>query len=287
MMKRARDLLRADLLSRSDDIAELAREIGVRQRELTTAVDSLRVARDQALRASEVKTSFLSMVSHELRTPLTVLRLQVDKLLRETAKGEAEKLASTIARLDSGCSRLEQLVDSLLDYARIQAGRLEREIERTDVRQIVHEVVEELRPQAEHKQLGLELVASEAAIADTDPRLVRLMVVNLLANALKFTLEGSITLQVETNGGFHRIAVSDTGPGIAPEERSRIFEPQAHAWHRTRSRPRARNGPCSRWTRRADLRARAGQHLRAEAARAIGAELRGLNVGCNGAHRRG
>src|SRR6185295_11428874 len=81
-MKRARDLLERDLSGRARDLESLAREVLLRRRELETALDSARVARDHADRASAMKTNFLRMVSHELRTPLTSLKLNLERLVR-------------------------------------------------------------------------------------------------------------------------------------------------------------------------------------------------------------
>lgn len=225
-MKRARDLLRADLQSTTDSLEELAREVAARQQALTTAMESLRVARDQALHASEVKTNFLSMVSHELRTPLTVMRLQIDRASRELQGEKSDKRQRIFARLDHASTRLEQLVESLLDYARIQSGRLDLQIEPTQLEALARAAIEELRPQAEEKKLSIEFTPPEQLLtADTDPRLVHLIVVNLLANAIKFTERGQITVRLRADGERRHIAVTDTGPGIPQHEQSRIFEP--------------------------------------------------------------
>jgi signal transduction histidine kinase len=188
-------------------------------------MDSLMAARDQALEASRIKTAFLNLVSHELRTPLTALRLQIDQLRREPGTF-TDRQARMLNKVDRSTQRLDTLVGSLLDYTRIQAGRLSVNSEPTDVARVVREVVEETSPQAEQKGLLIRTELPEPArTLETDPRLLRLILVNLVTNAVKFTERGHITLSMNFVGESVRLRVSDTGPGIPGAEQGRIFEP--------------------------------------------------------------
>jgi signal transduction histidine kinase len=225
-MKRARDILQLDLESRARDLESLAREVARRRRELETALDSARVARDHADRASAMKTSFLRMVSHELRTPLTSLKLNLDRLQRSREGALSGRQEEMVRKIASGAVRLHELIESLLEYARIEGGRLRVEVEDVDARALCEGVIEELMPQAEQKGIALRLAPmAKPPPLHSDPRLLRLVVVNLVGNAVKFTQRGGVEIAVVHEGGEHRIRVRDSGPGIPPQDRDRIFEP--------------------------------------------------------------
>ncbi len=223
--KRARDLLRTELASRETDLEQLASELAARKRDLETAILTLRVARDHAEAASQQKTAFLGMVSHELRTPLTAVQLLVDRL-----DGEKEslpsRLQSTASRLSSAVTRLSSLVESLLQYARFQSGRLTVERQELDVKALVRGAIDDVRMQAQGK--GLALVFDDEAPSltiESDPTLLRVVVANLLMNAVKFTPSGSVTTTLTARADGVALRVTDTGPGIAAVEQARIFEP--------------------------------------------------------------
>ena len=225
-VKRAGDLLRAELDSKSQDLTELADQLSRRKRELTAASETLKLALEHALQANRAKTGFLSMVSHELRTPLTSVRLQTDKLLRLHRSAPNDAQAATMHKLDQACMRLEQMLESLLEYSAIQAGRLDLRLSAVRLADVVADAVEPLRAHAEQKKLVLELdLDASLPTLQTDTRLVHLMVSNLLANAIKFTDQGSVRVALSGDETQQRIAVIDTGPGIPEEERARIFEP--------------------------------------------------------------
>ena len=225
-MKRARDILQNDLASRTRDLESLAREVAQRRRELETALDSARVARDHADRASAMKTSFLRMVSHELRTPLTSLKLNLERLVRSRDRSLTPRQHDMLRKIATASVRLQELIESLLEYARIEGGRLRVSIEPFDVRALCEGVIEELGPQAEQKGITLRLSpVPELAPLASDPRLVRLVVVNLVGNAVKFTQEGEVLVSITGGAGDHAVCVRDSGPGIPPEDHERIFEP--------------------------------------------------------------
>jgi signal transduction histidine kinase len=231
-MKRAREILQRDLSTRARDLEALAREVAQRRRELSTALDSARVARDHADRASAMKTSFLRMVSHELRTPLTSLKLNLERLSRsrdtcrrapdEDGGGREDEMIRKIA---AAATRLHELIESLLEYARIEGGRLRVEIAEVDAGALCADVIEELAAQADHKGIALLLGPTSAPPLRSDPRLLRLVIVNLVGNAVKFTHRGHVAIEVHHEGGAHHIHVRDSGPGIPPQDHERIFEP--------------------------------------------------------------
>ena len=219
----ARMLLQADLKTKEQSIERLAREVTHKRRELTTALESTRMARDLAEGANELKSRFLRVVSHELRSPLTTLLLSIEHLKQEAFR---EHPHPVIPRMERAAKRLLDLVETLLEYARVESGRLALHVEPFDLVEMAREVADELRPQVEIKGLSLDVLAPEEPPPplESDPRLVRLIVVNLVGNAIKFTARGGVTLSVDWEPGAHRLVVRDTGMGIHPEQRGRVFE---------------------------------------------------------------
>ena len=186
----------------------------------------LRTAQLRAAEASKLKTDFLGLVSHELRTPLTAIQLLTDRLVDPDSPALPARERQIVERLASATTRLTHLVDTLLHYACIQSGHLALDVEPFDLGALAAEALEEVRPQAQRKSLELSMLPSGQRVRiDTDPKLVRLVIVNLLSNAVKFTEQGSVKISVASDGDRRILRISDTGPGIAEAERLRIFEP--------------------------------------------------------------
>ncbi len=205
-----------------------------RETRLNEEVESLRdeiwelkeaaAARQRAEAASEAKSRFLATVSHEVRTPLSGI-LGMAGLLAET-KLDGEQ-SSYIEAIRTSGAALASLIDEILDFSRIEAGKLDLVAERFDLVALVEGVVELLAPRAQGK--GLEIATSIAAdvprllIGDA-PRL-RQVLINLAGNAVKFTESGGVGARVTmAPNGAVRFAVADTGPGVPPERRAAIFE---------------------------------------------------------------
>jgi signal transduction histidine kinase len=223
--RRARERVERDLADHAEDVERLAEELTRRKRELETALDAMRFAREQADRTSAQKTSLLRMVSHELRTPLAALLLQADRLRRDAAELSPHH-RDAVGRMRSALTRLSGLVDSLLEFSRIDAGQVTITPERLDPVAMAAQVVEELRPTAAGKPIALSGPSLRPVPPlETDPRLLRVVLLNLVQNAIKFTDAGSVSVEIEVEGAEHRISVQDTGRGIAPEDQARIFEP--------------------------------------------------------------
>jgi signal transduction histidine kinase len=177
--------------------------------------------------ANRVKSEFLANVSHELRTPLTSI-IGFAELLREGQPAELDPRTARYAEniLISGRILLE-IINDLLDLAKIEANRVELRIETVHVADVCTTLTDFMRPLADKKQLDLRLQVDEGLpTLSTDRGRLRQVLFNLLSNAIKFTPEGGqIWFHAARLDDQHvRLSVRDTGPGIAPEHHAAIFE---------------------------------------------------------------
>jgi len=196
-VKRAREVLQHELESQGKDLNALTHEVTRRKRELETALSSVRVAREHAEHASQLKTNFLSLFSHELRTPLTAVQLQLERLKRVRDATLSPQQQDILQRLAGSSGRLAELVESILHYSRMESGRLTTEIQTFDVCQVIREILDDFQSRAEVKQLTLNLHAMVNTLElRSDPHLLRLMLTNLVSNAIKFTKQGSVNVRL-------------------------------------------------------------------------------------------
>jgi signal transduction histidine kinase len=191
----------------------------------------LMAARDSALESARAKSSFLATMSHELRTPLNAILGFTGILMSGMVKGGAQ-LAPTqqelLQRIDTNGRRLRDVINDILDLAKIEAGRITVTVTEARPRQFLDETVSAMRSLALNKGIALELhfAASAPEVVLTDMRKVSQMLTNLLGNAIKFTQKGGV--YVEVRGGATpadwQIEVRDTGIGIPKDSIGRIFE---------------------------------------------------------------
>jgi signal transduction histidine kinase len=175
--------------------------------------------------AEELERNFLMTVSHELRTPLTAIRGHVGALLEGLAEDPElrERSLEVIAR---ECSRLERLVGDVLDLAKLDARRFTVLHEEVDMRRLLEQVYEAFGEEARRRSIDYrsELTVSPVILSDGDR--VLQIISNLLSNAFRWTPDGGrVDLGMSQSNGVISVAVKDSGPGIAPEDRERIFRP--------------------------------------------------------------
>ncbi len=173
---------------------------------------------------SALQSDFVSKVSHELRTPLTSIRLFTETLALRRGDPAAE--ARCIQGLERESMRLQELIDRLLDWGRMESGRREFERRRSDVRSVVEQALDAFRPQMERATIALTVeVPDEPVLADVDRGALVDALLNLLGNAVKYAGDPvRVHVALAQRGKTVRIAVRDDGPGIAPAEHKRIFQ---------------------------------------------------------------
>jgi signal transduction histidine kinase len=184
-------------------------------------------ARDAAKRANTVKSEFLANMSHELRTPLNSVIGFANILLKNKHGRLAEQDLAYLDRIGANGRHLLSLINGILDLSKIEAGRVEVEWSEVNVTTLVRETLAELESQALAK--GLTLVAelpSGPALLRADTNRVKQMLINLVANAIKFTDRGEVRVRVcaDADGRVGRIEVLDTGCGIPADRIDAIFD---------------------------------------------------------------
>lgn len=198
---------------------------------LSTAVSNVLVYLHEQRKAEELaqidraKTAFFSNISHEFRTPLTLMVGPLDDALADQAEplGPAQRKRLEVTHRNS--LRLLKLVNALLDFSRIEAGRAKASFVATDLAGLTEDLASVFRSTIEKAGLRYEVQAlplPEAVHVDRD--MWEKIVFNLLSNAFKFTFEGSITVRLEPFEGRVRLSVTDTGSGIALDQQARVFE---------------------------------------------------------------
>jgi len=199
----------------------LEQRVERRTHELSEAL----VAQEQAKRLAETanlsKTRFLAAASHDLLQPLNAARLFTSALRQQPQlDAESGRLAE---RIDTAFKAAEELLDALLEASRLDAGKYRAEIRVVPLDEVIEPLRHQFGMQAGARGIRLRVVGTRAWVR-TDPQLLRRILQNFLANALRYTRSGSILLGARRSGDGLRIEVHDSGPGIAPEQQRAIFE---------------------------------------------------------------
>jgi signal transduction histidine kinase/CheY-like chemotaxis protein len=209
-----------------ESYADLERKVEVRTRDLAVALEAIEVQSQQLAAASRHKSEFLANMSHELRTPLNAIigfsQLLVNRRFGELTSDQAEYIADI---LDSG-RHLLALINDILDLSKVEAGRMDLELGQFGLREVLENGMTMVRERAALQRIRLSLdVDPDVETVQGDERKVKQVVFNLLSNAVKFTPEGGhVDVLARRLEGEVRVAVRDTGVGIAAEDQARIFE---------------------------------------------------------------
>lgn len=176
--------------------------------------------------ANLAKDRFLAGMSHELRTPLNAIIGFTGTLLMKLPGPLTDEQERQLQIVDSSARHLLSLINDILDVAKIESGKTTITPESVAIQDVVREVADSLRAMAEVKHLEFDVaVPAESIMARTDRRALHQILLNLTNNAIKYTEHGSVTIQLlQPSSGRITIAVRDTGIGIAPEDRARLFQ---------------------------------------------------------------
>jgi signal transduction histidine kinase len=175
--------------------------------------------------AEKLKRSFLTSVSHELRTPLTAIRGHVEAL-REGIVSEPEQVLASLDIVAAETDRLERLVGDVLDLAKLQAHRFTVRREEVDLERVLDQAYGAFTEEARRREIDYRLEGADTApVIVSDGDRVLQVITNLLSNAFRWTPNGGrIELQLAASNGAVAVDVLDTGPGVPPAQRARIFE---------------------------------------------------------------
>ena len=201
-------------------------EIEARTDELSDAKDQLELARDQAEQANVAKSAFLANMSHELRTPLNAIIGYAEVLKDDLEKSGLTRSVEDLGWIYSSSHQLLDLINSLLDLSKIEAGRMEVDVHSFDLRKLLVEVEATLQPLAAKQGNTLVFTTDDAvAMVKSDSTKLRQSLLNLGSNACKFTENGFVQFNTRFEGDALVIEVSDTGIGMSAEEIKRLFQP--------------------------------------------------------------
>ncbi len=183
-------------------------------------------------RAAQVRDEFLARISHELRTPLTTILALVEMLLGNRQDPLSERQRRRLGTVQESGQHLVELIDEILDGAKLEAGTMKLSVERVSVRSVAEQAVRLVAPQAQRKELRLSFKPGPQFLAvDADALRLKQVLVNLLGNAVKFTpAGGEVRLGIgrsvdPVTGPMAELCIADTGIGIPAEQQASIFQP--------------------------------------------------------------
>lgn len=215
----AQDALAAANAGLESRVAERTAELIAANAELEHAAVAIETARRQAEAATRDKTQFLAAASHDLLQPLHAARLFCAALSDDLTDGQRPLAAN----IDQSLAAADRLLRSLLDISQLDAGGVRPVVERFDVGALIAELVDGFRPSAQAKRLRLRFVRPSIAV-ETDATLLRSILQNFIANAIRYTEAGGVVVGARKRGGRIRIEVRDSGVGIPTAEHARIFQ---------------------------------------------------------------
>jgi two-component system OmpR family sensor kinase len=214
--------IRRQVAARRDDDLSALPDAGLPE-EVLPLVRELNLLFQRVRLAFSAQRQFVADAAHELRSPLTALKLQAQALRRPQDSDQRE---TAVARLNAGIDRTIALVNQLLALAREEGeGGGELPWQRLDLQDLAREVVADVLPLAQARRIDLGLHSSQPAQVNAQPAALHGLLRNLLDNALKYSPEGGqVDITVLGDQKVSRLLVEDSGPGIAPEERERVFD---------------------------------------------------------------
>jgi len=173
---------------------------------------------------SQFKTQLLSLASHQVKAPLAAIKGFASILLQGLYGKMEPKIHETIEKMKNSSDSLIQLIDTLLSVRQIEEGRMQYSFENVKFKDLVRGVVSELEPLAKGKNLALEVNLASDAMVSADAQKLKQVVQNLVDNAIKYTPQGSVSVELKEDAGWLMLSVKDSGLGINPELLPHLFE---------------------------------------------------------------
>ncbi|KXS51787.1 MAG: multi-sensor hybrid histidine kinase, partial [Marinobacter sp. T13-3] len=198
----------------------LEQRVRERTQELQVINEQMLKAKSVAEQANQSKTRFLASASHDLLQPLNAARLFTSALAGKVNEGETREL---VDHIDSSLGAAEEIISTLLDISKLDAGALEADISTFNINDLLRHLATEFSAIAKDQGLELHVVPSSAWVR-SDAKLLRRVIQNFLSNAIRYTETGKILLGCRRLNGFLRIEVLDTGPGMSDDQLTHIFE---------------------------------------------------------------
>lgn len=233
-LHRSREVLESVIGRQEQDLLAMATQVSQEQRYLERALRDLEDARTAAENAGRIKTRFLRMVGHELKTPLTALRLNLSTL-DVAADDYPDAVAERLHGVSRSTRRLQHLVDTMLEWSRIEAGQRQLDVREIHLADLLDDVRAELDDFAVSK--GVSLVVgpvSATAVLASDPSLVRLVLVDLVLRAIQITGAGEVSVEANSSERGWCFDVRDGGPKLDAETFAQALEPLTSPTTQTR-----------------------------------------------------
>lgn len=193
-------------------------------KDLDRTKQELEVANERLKELDRLKSMFIASMSHELRTPLNSI-IGFTGIILQGLEGEInDEQRDSLQRVYTSAKHLLSLITDIIDISKIEAGRLEININEFYLKDVIMEAVSTMEHEIRDKDLDLEIDIDESIYMHTDRKRLFQCILNYLSNAVKFTEQGKITIFAHIEGDIVEISVSDTGPGISPEDMNLLFK---------------------------------------------------------------
>jgi signal transduction histidine kinase len=215
-----------DLVKILAELEEKREQLEIVNRQLNESNHELNVANAKLHQLSEMKEEFLALTTHDLRSPLTVISGVISFFTSGRLGELSPEQKNMVAMMERNAQSLIELVNDLLDASKLESGVMHLDVTSIDLRALINEIHETMEPLAREKGIAIhEELPSELPPVEADRTKLRRVIINLLSNGIKFTPRGgTVTVAAEQLGAQLRIAISDTGIGIAPEDVARLFD---------------------------------------------------------------
>jgi signal transduction histidine kinase len=213
------------LQSREHELRDLAHSL---EHRVVTRTEELAAANKKLQELDRRKSFFVSTASHELRTPLTSMKVHIANLRDGIDGAITTEQRGSLLRVEANLSRLQVLIEQLLDLSQIEMGQATLRLEQVELGSVIAKAVEDLQPFASERSVKIVIsLPPDLPMVSADPEKLRQIFLNLLHNAVKFSPMGAVVDLIVTRGTSDDIHISirDVGPGIAPDDVDKVFQP--------------------------------------------------------------